>query len=79
MGRGEAMRTLSMEDYKNQMAGIFSNTVDETTLDEAPMAYKPMDSIIANIKDTAYIVDTIKPVYNFKHSEVQAKKNYKTI
>lgn len=79
MGRGEAMRTLSMEDYKNQMVGIFSNTIDETTLDEAPMAYKPMDSIIANIKDTAYIVDTIKPVYNFKHSEVQAKKNYKTI
>lgn len=79
MGRGKAMRTLSMEDYKNQMTGIFSNTIDETTLDEAPMAYKPMDSIIANIKDTAYIVDTIKPVYNFKHSEVQAKKNYKTI
>lgn len=79
MGRGEAMRTLSMEDYKNQMTGIFSNTVDESTLDESPMAYKPIDSIIANIKDTAYIVDTIKPVYNFKHSEVQAKKNYKTI
>lgn len=73
MGRGEAMRTLSMEEYKLKMTGIFSNTVDESTLDESPMAYKPMDSIISNIKDTAYIVDTLQPVYNFKHSEAKAK------
>ena len=48
------------------MEGIFSTCVKESTLDESPMAYKPMDEIIRNIKDTVEIVDVIKPIYNFK-------------
>ena len=49
-------------------------------LDDLNITLDPSNlHFISNIKDTAYIVDTIKPVYNFKHSEVQAKKNYKTI
>ena len=51
------------------MANIYTSSVNETTLDEAPMAYKPMDEIIENVKDAVDIIDTIKPIYNFKASE----------
>ena len=40
--------------------------VSNATIDESLMAYKPMESIIKNIKDTVEIVKIIKPVYNFK-------------
>jgi len=49
--------------------GIFSTTVNKSTIDEAPFAYKPMDEIVRNITDTAEIVKTIKPLYNFKAAE----------
>jgi len=51
------------------MEGIYSSTVNRTTIDEAPFVYKPMDEIVRNIADTAEIVATIKPVYNFKAAE----------
>ena len=51
------------------MDGIFTTSVSEDTVDEAPMVYKPMDEIVENIKDTVDILEIIKPVYNFKASE----------
>lgn len=66
MSRGQAKENIKMEDFKESMEGIFSTCVKESTLDESPMAYKPMDEIIRNIKDTVEIVDVIKPIYNFK-------------
>ena len=66
MSRGQAKRTISMEEYQNSMDGIFTTCVSQGTIDESPMAYKPMEEIISNIGDTVEIVDTIKPVYNFK-------------
>ena len=51
------------------MEGIYTTSVCESTIDESPMAYKPMDEIIENIKDTVDISEIIKPVYNFKASE----------
>ena len=48
------------------MSGIYTTSVNEFTLDESPMAYKPMDEIISNIGDTVDILKVIKPVYNFK-------------
>jgi len=51
------------------MKGIYSSTVNRSTLDEAPFAYKPMDEIVANVGDTADIIKTIKPLYNFKAAE----------
>ena len=36
------------------------------TLDECPMAYKPMQEIIDNLEPTAEIINIIKPIYNFK-------------
>lgn len=58
-----------MDEYKDTMKGIWTTSVNESTIDESPMAYKPMTSIIDNVKDTVDIVKIIKPVYNFKASE----------
>lgn len=38
-------------------------------MDEAPMVYKPMEEIVANIADTVDIITIIKPIYNYKASE----------
>ena len=48
------------------MDGIYTTSVNKNTLDESPMAYKPMQEIIDNIKDTVDILEQIKPIYNFK-------------
>lgn len=69
MSRKEAFATLDMEEYKKQMRGVYTTSVHPDTLDESPMAYKPMDDILAEIAPTADIVAHIKPVYNFKAAE----------
>ncbi|GHU54059.1 RNA-splicing ligase RtcB [Clostridia bacterium] len=69
MSRTAAFGKLSMEEYKTQMKGIFTTCVTENTLDESPMAYKSLDTIVSQLSPTADIVMRIKPVYNFKASE----------
>ena len=69
MSRSAALRSLKMEEYKAGMKGVFSTCVNKDTLDESPMAYKSMESIIKQIEPTAEIVMHIKPVYNFKAGE----------
>ena len=69
MSRNIARQTLTMEEYKNSMSGIYTTSVNKETIDEAPMAYKPMEEIIKHIKDTVEIEKIIKPIYNFKASE----------
>ena len=69
MSRTNAFATLSMEEYKGQMKGVYSTCIGEKTLDESPMAYKNMDEILRNIEPTATVVEIIKPIYNFKAAE----------
>ena len=69
MSRIQAKKVLSMQDYQNEMKDIYTTSVCQETIDEAPMVYKPMQEIIDNIKDTADIDSIIKPVYNFKAKE----------
>lgn len=69
MRRSDAKQNLSLEDYEASMKDVWTTSVNKSTLDESPMAYKPMESIIENIGDTVGIVDIIKPVYNFKAGE----------
>ena len=66
MSRTKAKDTLSMEEYKKAMEGIFTTSVNEDTLDEAPMAYKSLEDIIDVIAESVDVVEVIKPVYNFK-------------
>lgn len=67
--RSKAKESISLESYQKSMRGIYTTCVNKSTLDESPMAYKPSKEIIENIKDSCDIVETIKPVYNFKASE----------
>lgn len=68
MSRTRAKEALTMEEYQESMKGIYTTSVNEETLDEAPMAYKSLDSIIDVIRDSVDIIDIMKPVYNFKAS-----------
>ena len=72
LSRSQAKLQCSMEEYRAQMEGIFTTSVSRDTLDECPMAYKPMDEIMQNIADTAEILEVIKPVYNFKAGSDEA-------
>jgi RNA-splicing ligase RtcB len=69
MSRMEAKRSVSMNDFEKSMKGIYTTSVNQSTIDESPMAYKPMQEIIDYIGDTVEIERIIKPVYNFKASD----------
>lgn len=66
MSRSKAKQKLSLDDFKETMKGVWTTSVGQSTLDEAPMVYKPMEEIIGNVGDTIEILDIIKPLYNFK-------------
>ena len=66
MSRMKAKETFNLEEFKESMQGVYSTSVVEETIDEAPFVYKPMQEIIDNIQDTVEIVKIIKPIYNFK-------------
>ena len=69
MSRTKAKNTLSLEEYKKTMEGVYTTSVNENTLDEAPMAYKSLEDIIDVIRETVDVIDVMKPIYNFKASE----------
>ena len=66
MSRTVAKEKLSMEEYAASMTDVYTTSVSEATLDEAPMAYKSLDDIIDVIKESVEIMEVMKPVYNFK-------------
>lgn len=68
MSRKEAKTALKVEDFVKDMQGIYSSTVNESTIDEAPAAYKKMEDIVELIEPTVNILDIWKPIYNFKAS-----------
>lgn len=66
MSRGQAKRELDMEEFKESMSGVYTSSVSEATIDEAPMAYKPMEEIIKHIGPTVDVLDILKPKFNIK-------------
>ena len=66
MSRSKAKQTLCMDEYKAMMEGVYTTSVNEETLDEAPMAYKSLEDIIDVIKESVDVIDVMKPIYNFK-------------
>ena len=69
MSRRAARENLSLEEYQKTMAGIYTTSVNASTLDEAPMAYKSLGDIIDVIRDSVDVIEVMKPVYNFKASD----------
>ena len=68
LSRTDAKAQLTMEDFTAAMQGIYTTSVNESTLDESPMAYKSLDDIIDVIRDSVDVIDIMKPIYNFKAS-----------
>ena len=66
MSRTAAKSQLDMEEYRREMAGIYTTSVNEATLDEAPMAYKSLGDIIDVISESVDVIEVLKPIYNFK-------------
>ena len=69
LSRTMAKKSLSMEEYQETMKGVYTTSVNESTLDEAPMAYKSLADIIDVIRESVDVIDVMKPIYNFKASE----------
>ncbi len=69
MSRSKAKENLDMAAYVEAMKGIYTTSVNEQTIDEAPMAYKSLEDIIDVIKESVDVIDIMKPVYNFKASD----------
>ncbi len=69
MSRTKAKETLDLEEYRKTMTGIYTTSVNESTLDEAPMAYKSLEDIIDVIIESVDIIEVLKPIYNFKASD----------
>lgn len=66
MSRSKAKERISFKEFTRSMKGIYTTSVNRSTIDEAPQAYKSMEEIVRLISDTVEIVDIIKPIYNFK-------------
>lgn len=71
LSRTKAKALLQLDDFSDTMKGVYTTSVNQDTIDESPFAYKPMDEIIQNTKETIEIQSILKPVYNFKAAEFQ--------
>lgn len=69
MSRTDSRQSFTLSQYKKEMKGIYTTSVSRDTLDESPMAYKPMEKILDQIRPTVEIWDHIQPIYNFKAGE----------
>lgn len=78
LSRTDAKKYLSMDEFRKTMEGIYTTSVDEYTLDEAPMAYKSLDDIVGALDDTVDIVEIMRPVYNFKFHGWTGPQSHKT-
>jgi RNA-splicing ligase RtcB len=66
MSRSEAKASVTLSEFQKSMKGIYSTSINKSTIDESPFAYKAIEEITANIGDTAEVVNRIRPLYNFK-------------
>ena len=69
MNRAAARQSFTLSQYKKEMQGIYTTSVSRETLDESPMAYKPMEAILSQIEPAVEILERLMPVYNFKAGE----------
>lgn len=73
--RTQAVKEIDLDAFKEEMKGIYSSTIGEETLDEAPGAYKPINEILNNISGNIDVLDIIKPIYNFKGGKEYEKRD----
>ncbi len=66
MSRNKAKKNIDIDDFKQEMKGVYTTSISDETLDEAPMAYKKMEDITKYIGETVDVISVLKPIYNFK-------------
>lgn len=66
--RSQAKKIFTMEAFEDAMKGIYTTTMNRSTLDEIPSAYKPWQEIEQWIRETADILERIQPLFNVKGS-----------
>lgn len=73
LSRSKAKEVLDVEEFKAQMAdaNIYTTTADNSTIDEAPNAYKSKDEIVKLIEPTVDIKFFMKPKMNIKAAETK--------
>jgi len=69
MSRREAKDSITLTQYQEAMQGIYSTSINKSTIDEAPFAYKPMEEIVENVQDTVTVDKVLRPLYNFKAAD----------
>lgn len=69
LNRAEAKSLIDIDEFRSVMEGIYSTSVNESTIDESPMAYRRIDDILSVLSPTAEVVERLVPVYNFKSSK----------
>lgn len=69
LSRMKAKEMLSLEEFENEMQGVYTTSVSKDTLDESPMAYKRLDDIIGVIQESVDVIEVLKPIFNFKASD----------
>ena len=76
MSRKAAKESLRLDDFKDCMNEIYTTCVNNSTIDEAPMAYKSLGDIIDVVAESVDVIEVMKPIYNFKApEEVSFKKS----
>ena len=66
MSRGQAKGKITLDEFQKSMSGIYTSSVKTSTIDEAPMAYKPIESILKYLDESVEVLEIIRPLYNFK-------------
>ena len=66
LSRTRAREQLNMDEYRHSMEGVYTTSVSESTIDEAPMAYKSLKDIIGPVNESVDVIEVLKPIYNFK-------------
>lgn len=65
IGRKQAMRELNLDEFKATMKDVTA-LVDESTLDESPLAYKDIHDVMRLQKDLVDVVAHVRPLINIK-------------
>ena len=66
MNRAKVGENFTVSQYKKAMNGIYSPSICRETLDEAPFAYRGIDEILTEIRETVDVKEVLTPVYNYK-------------
>jgi RNA-splicing ligase RtcB len=59
-------KSLSLDEYRKEMKGVWSSCICKDTLEESPMAYKKAKDVLDFIDQTLELEHRLKPLYNYK-------------